>query len=158
MVKYCWVCCVLALLIISCKSDVTKNMQDLDLMFKGVPIKIKAPLDAEVVVEDLGVLKDITVTKGDHYNLQILSSNAVSFDRADLVNDHKRQVQEDNFFSKFILEEENGFIYEKQIDSNTVNYDFRYIKIQGDQEYIFQTGLFGRFDKSDVEAMYESVK
>lgn len=50
------------------------------------------------------------------------------------------------------------FIYRKKISEDRINHDFRYIKIQGDQEYMFQVGLMGQFSLEDVKAMYASVK
>jgi len=43
-------------------------------------------------------------------------------------------------------------------DSISTNYGFKYLKIQGDKEYIFQTGLVGNFGLDDVKVMYEAVK
>ena len=59
---------------------------------------------------------------------------------------------------KIIEEEEVGFIYETVFDSTATNYGFKYLKIQGDKEYIFQTGLVGTFGLDDVKMMYEAVK
>ena len=39
-----------------------------------------------------------------------------------------------------------------------MNYDFRVVKIIGDTEYDFQTGLLGKFSKEDVMKMFESVQ
>jgi len=78
-------------------------------------------------------------------------------DMAVLKDDQLREVKKNPFFKEVIFEETNGFIFQKQIDS-LYNYDFRYIKIQGSNEYIFQTGLTGTFSEEDVKEMYESVK
>jgi len=144
--------------IISCKSDPTQGLEKLDLMSKGVPLAIMAPAGAEVLTEDFGVMKDVTIRKGDDFYIQILASNAVSTDKTSIIADQKADVQRAPFFSKFVQEDIDGFIYEKQIDSSNINYDFRYVKIQGDREYMFQTGLVGRFSLEQVEKMYEAVK
>mgnify|MGYP000046705737 CR=1 FL=1 len=147
-------CCIL---IVSCKTDPTKGLQDLDLMSKGLPIKIKAPLDAEIVSNNMGVVKDVTVQKGDNFYIQIMGSNATTFDKAALLAEQRALVESGPFFSKVLEESENGFIFEKKIDDKNINYDFRVVKIQGDQEYIFQTGLIGRFTEKDARKMYQAV-
>jgi len=140
---------------ISCKND-ANSFVDLDLMSKGLPIKIKAPADAEVTSKDMGVMQDITVHKGDNFNLQILASNAISVDQKALLADHKKTVEAGPFFSKIVNETADGFVFEKKIDETT-NYDFRVVKVQGDKEYIFQTALVGSFSESDVQAMFNAV-
>ena len=53
---------------------------------------------------------------------------------------------------------DNGFIFEKKLSPDHLNYDFRYFKVQGDKEYVFQTGLIGKFSLEDVKGMYGAVK
>lgn len=142
-------------LFFSCKNE-TSNFVDLDLMSSGLPIKIKAPADAVVTANDMGFMKDITVQKGDSYSLQITGSNAHTIDQKAILQEHKKTVEQGPFFSKIIHETEDGFIFEKNIDE-TINYDFRVVKIQGDKEYIFQTALIGKFSKEDTQAMFDSV-
>lgn len=125
-------------------------------MSYGLPIAIAAPEGAEVIVEDMGILKDLTVKKGDEYYVQILSFRASSNNINKLKSESLAEVKGGRFFSKIIQEDEAGFIFEKKIDEN-INYDFRYFKIQGDSEYSFQTGLIGTFTEEQVRDMYTSV-
>jgi len=145
-------------LVISCKSDPSSQFVERDLMAEGIPIKIKAPLESEVEVEDYGFLKDITVIKGDHFYIQIIESVVNNYDLKFLKEEKLSEVKAAPYFSKILFEEDHGFIYEKKIDEETFNYDFRYIKIQGDNQYVFQRGLIGKFSEADVKAMYEAVK
>ena len=144
-----------ALLLFSCGGPT--NTSTLDLMSYGLPIAINAPEGAEVVLDDLGVWKDVTVKKGNDYFIQILSSKATSLDVSKLKSESLTEVKGGRFFSKIIQEDDAGFVFEKKID-DTVNYDFRYFKIQGDSEYSFQTGLIGTFTEEQVRTMYKSVK
>ena len=68
------------------------------------------------------------------------------------------EIKSNAYFSKIIEEEEAGFIYSMVFDSTATNYGFKYLKIQGDKEYIFQTGLVGNFGLDDVKLMYNAVK
>lgn len=142
----------------ACKSDkATSMLVETDLMKHGLPIKILAPPDVEVVSSDLGFVTDVTVKGGDSFYLQIIGSDAHITNMEVLVSDMLNEVKQAPFFSEVVKEEDQGFIFKKTIDDK-VNYDFRYIKIQGDKEYTFQTGLIGQFSLEDVELMFEAVK
>jgi len=145
------------LFLTSCKTDPASHLLKLDLLSHGLPISINAPDGAEVVTDDMGVWKDVTVKAGDNYYVQILGSDATTFEKSDIIADQLKSVKQSTYFSKILEEYEDGFIYEKKIDE-VLNYDFRYVKIQGDKEYIFQTGLIGTFSEDDVRLMYDSVK
>jgi len=156
MIKKIPVLLVVLLALFSC-GDKKANKEVLDLMKYGLPIQIQAPAEAVVKSDDMGFYKDVTVKKGDDYFLQILGTSATTTDLSALKGDQLNEVKKNPYFNKIIFEEENGFIFEKKIDS-LFNYDFRYVKIQGNNEYIFQTGLFGKFSQDAVREMYESVK
>ena len=144
--------------LLSCSNNKKEELKKMDLMSYGIPLKVKAPEGTVVKTEDMGIVKDITLRKGDDYFIQILNSSALSGDIAKLKNDQLEEVKKSPYFSKVILDENNGFVYEKKMNDSLFNYDFRYIKIQGDQQYTFQTGLFGMFTKDQAMEMYESIK
>lgn len=122
----------------------------------GMPISIKAPPDAQVKKEDLGVIQSIIVT-GEKYDVQIYSSKTTTLNLEKVKQEKLKEVKETRYFSKIIEEEEDGFIYEKDIDGN-IRYDFRHIKLLGDKEFTFQKGLMGNFTEEEVRVMYEAVK
>jgi len=144
--------------ITSCSSDKKEKVTSLDLMSYGVPIKVKAPEGTVVKVKDMSIYKDITLKKGKDYFVQILSSSASTTDISKIKEERLSEVKLNPFFSNVILDEENGFVFEKKINDSTFNYDFRYVKVQGDNQFTFQTGLFGLFTKDQTLKMYESVK
>ena len=139
-------------------------MEALDLMQYGLPIKIHAPDEAKVTFEDYGFMKDVTVKGRENYFVQIRSGDATTTDIANIKSKLLSEAKEASFFSKVIEESDQGFIYEKNLGkdkatgADNLNYDFRYVKIQGDQEYIFQRGLIGRFTLDEVKNMYLSVQ
>jgi len=142
--------------IVSCGPKKTKY-PSIDLLKHGFAISVEAPADAEIASDDLGVMKELTIKSGKDYNVQILKSNSNTTVVSDALNNQMKMVKTDQYFTKVIEEHDNGFIFEKDIDGN-VNYDFRYIKLIGDQEYIYQTGMMGTFTEESVRAMYESVQ
>ena len=146
------------LLFSACKTDPVSNMKPLDLMKYGIPLTVLAPDSAKVETMDLIVQNDVTIKKGDDYFIQLYASDASTTDLKKVKASQLEEVKANPYFSGIISEDDNGFVYKKQIDSTNVNYGFKYIKIQGDKEYIFQTGLIGKFSEESVMAMYDAVK
>jgi hypothetical protein len=128
-----------------------------DLLAYGIPITLQVPDSAEIKTMDFGVQKDITVKGPDWYNLQIFSSTASSSDMAKTKSEHLSIINDNPYFRNMVREEEDGFIFEMEIDS-LQNYDFRHLKIQGDREYVFQAGLYGTFSIEDIEKLYQIAK
>ena len=127
-------------------------------MPQGVPISIMAPDSAEVRVSDLVVQKDVTIQRGEHFYVQIFMSDATAANAKALKAEQLEQVKTMPYFSKIIREDDGGFLYENKIDSTNLSYGFRHVRMQGDKEFIFQTGLIGNFSKEDAEAMYQAVQ
>ena len=144
--------------VVACSSEPKSNLKPLDLLEYGIPITIMAPDSAKVRTMDLVVQKDVTVKGDDDYYVQIYASGAETTDVAQVKAEQLAEVKGNRYFSKIVQEDESGFIYETQVDSNNVNYGFRLVRIQGDQEYIFQTGLIGSFTLEKVEEMYQAVQ
>lgn len=150
---------IIGLFIISCGSESSSSgWQPLSLLEYGISGDIKAPADAEVKTLDFGAMKDVSIKKGDDYYVQIYASQATTLNVADIKNQQLGLLKSNPYFERIVTEEDNGFIYENKVDSTTFNYGFRYIKIQGDNEYIYQTGLLGSFTEEQVKKMYDSVK
>lgn len=148
---------LLLLAFLACSSE-EMGMKALDLTDHGLPIRIMAPDSAMVQEKDYHFMRDITVRKGDDYFLQIFEFAAP---RQDAAGEKLRQlsaVKEDPFFKEIIREDDQGFIFSKMADSTQVDYDFRYVRILGDKELIFQAGLVGSFTLEDVNRMYKGVK
>ena len=142
----------------SCKTDSTAGMKELSLLQYGAPITIKAPEGVEVKKSDLGVFQDITVKNEEGYYIQILASTATTLDVGEIKTSLMEDIKNSTFFSRILEEMEDGFIYEKKIDENNINYSFRRIKVMGDMEYVFQTGLVGKYTLEQVRAMYDAVE
>jgi hypothetical protein len=142
----------------ACKQDVKSTLKPLDLLEYGFPLTIMAPDSAEVKKMSLTLQQDLTIKKGKNFYVQIFSANATTLDEVKLKEEKLSEVQTNPYFSKVVREDEHGFIYEKSLDSTTHNYDFIYVKILGEKEFIHQAGLTGGFNLEDVELMYEAVQ
>ncbi len=142
----------------ACKQDPTSHLIELDLLSYGMPIVIKAPESPEIKKMDLVFTKDITVQKGDDFNLQIFESEAVSRDVGEIKSRLLAEIKQNPYFFNVLQDDPAGFIYESRVDSNYTNYGFRHVRIQGDKEYIFQQSLRGKFTLEAVETMYAAVQ
>jgi len=143
----------------NCGSD-APELQDYDLLEYGVPMNIRVPVDSPKVTTGEGFLgeKEVKIQAGDNYDILISYAPASTSDLAELKAEQVANVKSISTFSKMIKEDDAGFIYESAIDSTALFYGFRYIRLQGDQRYLFQSGLIGTFSLEDTELMYESVK
>lgn len=149
--------CLALVFLSSCRKD-RLDMQKLDLQSHGIPVTIMAPDSAVIQEKDYNFMRDITVKKGDQFFIQIFEFAAPKQDAAGEKLRQLTAVQEDPFFREVIKEEDLGFIFSKMADSTTLDYDFRYVRIIGDKELIFQAGLVGSFSLEDVKLMYNAVK
>jgi hypothetical protein len=142
----------------ACQNDQKATWNSLDLLPYGIPITILAPDSADVNVNNIGVMKDLTIKEGENYDVQIFASSVTSESLTELKANQLDEVKSNRFFSKIVKDEINGFVYETVIDSSNINYGFRHVHYQGDLEYVFQQSLIGSFSLEQIEKMYEAVK
>ena len=149
---------ILSLLLLAACQQNKEGLSALDLAPHGLPIVILAPDSATVQVKDYNFMRDITVRQDSSFFLQIFEFAAPKLDAAGEKLRQLTAVHEDPFFKEVIREDEQGFIFTRQSDSTALEYDFRYVRILGDKELIFQTGLVGTFSLEDVERMYVAIQ
>lgn len=149
---------LLALAFVACQQDGASSWPELDLMEKGFPIVVKAPDSAAVKVVANAFLNDITIdSPEENYHIQIYASEAETDDIAIIKSDLILDVRRNPYFSKIMEEDERGFVYELTIDS-TNYYSFRHIHVQGDLEFIFETGLAHTFNLEEAKVLREAVR
>lgn len=147
---------VAVLFLMACSNDST-TYEELDLLQYGVPLTINAPVDAEINATTLGNYPDVTIKEeASGYNLQIIGFPATSTDAAKVKSEELDSLKTKSYFSKVVADYDHGFIYETDLD--TINYDFRLYKIQGNTQYTFQMGFLGIYTQEQVEKVYDSVK
>lgn len=158
LIPYLLIC--IGMVVFACSSeDKPPEFVELNLLEHGLPFSIMAPDSADVRSRDLLMMKDVTIKHPEqNYAIQILASDMTSRDVAKLKNEQLESIKNHPFFSEIVEERDNGFVYKTQIDSTAINYGFRYIHLQGDKEYLFQTGILGTFSLDEVNRMYNAVK
>jgi len=150
----------LLFLLIACQSSGSKSdMRSLDLLKYGIPMTIMAPDSVAVKSGSLSFSKDVTI-KGEEsgFDIQIFAYDATSMDTEVVKKEQLEQIKDNPYFSKIVQEDPNGFIYEIALDSTSTNYGFKYMRVQGDKEYIFQNGMTGSFSLEEATTMYEAVQ
>lgn len=145
-------------LLCACGSSPESNWPERDMMEYGVPLTINTPKEVSIEKSALGFQEDITVKDGDRFDLQIFVSEALVNSAEKAIKAQKELVMESPYFSQMILEDPAGFVYENQVDSTQSSYGFRYVKIMGGKEYLFQEGLMGLFTLEETKAMYNAVQ
>jgi hypothetical protein len=119
---------------------------------------ILAPDSTLVLEKDYKFMRDITIRKAPEFDIQVFELISTTADAAGEKFHQLESVRQDPFFKEIIKEDDYGFIFSKHLDSLTVDYDFRLIKLFGEKELIFQTGLAGSFTLEQVERMYKAIK
>lgn len=144
---------------LGCNSS-SSSYKSLDLMSYGMPIKIMAPENPVVKMDDLGIMKDLTVidTLNKKYNIQIYSSKTDQLNQSKIVEEAKSEIENSEFFSEIVLEDESGFVFEKKVTEDYINYDFRVFRLQGDVKYVIQSGFGQQYELSDIKSMFKAVK
>ena len=150
---------VFTIYLFSCSTDGEQlNLVETDLMKYGAPFKIMAPDSAVITDEDNLVSTDIELKYGSSYDVLVQIQEAADTDFSRFMQEQKSMVKSGTYFSKIVESDEQGFIYENTVDSTFVNYGFRYLILQNDKEFIFQSGLIGTFDLEEIQTMYQAVK
>ena len=159
MKNHCLILGIATLGVFACQNTSKTTLKPLNLLQYSIPMTIMAPDSAKVVSGSLSFSHDVTIkSEADNYDIQIFAYDATTTNLASVKASHLAEVTSNTYFSKIIEEEEEGFIYEMTFDSTATNYGFRYLRIQGDREYIFQSGLVGIFNLKEVKTMYNAVK
>lgn len=123
----------------------------------GLDLILLVPDSAHVQVKEYGPIRDFTVSDGGRFSLQIFEFQSPTGDTAGEKLRQLNTARQDPLFREIVREDDHGFIYAMQADSASVDYDFRYVRMIGDRELIFQTGLVGRYALEDVERMYAAA-
>lgn len=147
---------LITFLLISCNSG--PKLEPLDLLNHGLPLKIMAPEGVVIKMDDLGIMKDMTIKNDLGFSLQIFESETTVLDPQKVKEQILEEVKSRPFFSKLISEDAHGFVFEKKIDEDYVNFDFRVVKVRGDKQYVIQAGLSQQYSLDEVKIMYKAVQ
>ena len=147
-------------LMMGCSGGDNGDWRSHNLLRYDLPISIIGPDSVIVTSDNLLFAKDVTI-KGafdEGFSVQIFSSEANTLDPKAIKEQQLADVKTNPYFKEVIKDEEQGFIYRTEIDSLNINYGFKWVKVQGDNEFIFQNGIGRFFTLEEVEKMYDACK
>lgn len=150
-----------AVILAGCSGDSTPgSWKEHNLLKYDLPVRIMGPDSVRVTSDNLLFQKDVTIegVLEDGFGVQIFSSSATSQDATKLKADELAATKEHRYFKELIQDDEQGFIYSTEIDSANVYHQFKYLKVQGSQEYLFQSLSGRKYDLNDVKKMYKAVQ
>jgi hypothetical protein len=144
----------------SCKKSVSNENGWImkDLLTEGVPLKILTPKDVIVKVGIENHYKKISLKGGKDYFIEIIANESGSNDLKQLKSELLMEIKQQKDFSKIIDDAEYGFLFEKKKPDGQFSYDFRYLKSDAYQQFVFQTGMYSDFSLSQAKNMYQSLK
>lgn len=148
---------VLSFLLNGCKQKTeNSDYQTFDLMKYGFPIEINAPIQSTFKKGASGQMSDLTIASDSDFNVQIFMNNAITTDIYKTKIAQRELVRNNPYFVKITEDYDDGFIFENKVDDKSI-YDFKYVKIQGDKEFVFQAGIMGEFSEAQIKRMYEAI-
>lgn len=141
----------------ACQGDKGPVLKPLDLLSYGFPITVMAPDSADVDASSIGIIEELTIKGKGNYGLLVQSSVVTITDEKAIKANELEMVKDGRYFSRIIKDDEKGFLYETVIDSTNFNYEFFYVKIQGEKEFIFRTPYDHSHSEAEVTKVYDSL-
>ena len=133
-----------------------KIEQELDLKSYNLPIKIKVPKDAKVNAKK-GFMPEYVI-EGRGYYLQIMPIGIGTSTRKKLKEMNLAEIEARPEFSKVIVNDSFGFVYETKWEKMPLAYNFRYIYTQGETYYDLRTANSRGYTQADAVLIYNNIK
>ena len=150
---------IIVIFLAACGSTEDNYLKPRNLLEYGIPYTILTPDSVDIKKENLVVQDEVIIKsqKSDDYEVRIYFGEATK-DVTGTKAEHLNNLKSISVYTSVnvILDEPNGFIFETVIDSTLHNFGFRRIVVQGDREYIFQSGN-GTYTKEQAEEMYQAT-
>lgn len=149
----------LSALCLACGPDSeTADWQEHDLSTYGLPLRVLAPDSVEIRATEMStVVRDIILTDGAGYELQIFTSPALTDQAVEVRNNQQQLIAENPYFQRFLEVEDNRFLYELNIDGK-VSFGFRQIYLIDQLEVIVQNGLGSLLNLDEAKQMIQNVQ
>lgn len=147
--------CILSMsLLYACKEKSSEGKTS--LYRYGIPVHIDIPKDAAINKSADGNVSGLTIVDEEGFNMQVMQTNTSFTDAKMAKFYHREQVVNNPDFTKIIEDYDEGFLFELR-DGEDRLYDFRFVKIMGTHEIIFQAGPTCKCSEAQVRNMILSV-
>jgi hypothetical protein len=141
----------------SCTSKSKPSGPGTDLLKYGIPDRILVPVNSTIAPLGSGKTTGITITAENDLEVQGIMTFSLTKNYQKLLLDKKREISSDPYFVKIVEETDNGFLFEKQVTEKAKAYDFRVLKIIGDQELTYLCGIKKEYTEAEVKEMMKWV-
>ena len=150
---------IILLFVVACNNADDSYLKPRNLLEYGIPYTILTPDSVDIKKENLVVQDEVIIKsqKSDDYEVRVYFGEATK-DITATKAEHLNNLKSISVYTSVnvVLDEPNGFVYETVIDSTLHNFGFRRIIVQGNKEYIFQSGN-GNYTKEQAEEMYQAT-
>lgn len=150
---------IIVIFLAACGSTEDNYLKPRNLLEYGIPYTILTPDSVDIKKENLVVQDEVIIKsqKPDNYEVRVYFGEATK-DVTATKAEHLNNLKSISVYTSVnvILDEPDGFIFETVIDSTLHNFGFRRIVVQGDKEYIFQSGN-GNYTQEQAEEMYQAT-
>lgn len=145
---------ILSLFLFSCGN---KREEGKTSLYKyGIPVQLTIPAEAKINPSASGDIRGLTIVDEDGFNLQIIQTPTSYTDKTKAKFYQRELIVNNPDFVKIIEDYDDGFLFELK-DGDERYYDFRFVKIMGTNEIIFQAGPTSHSSESQVRNMIVSV-
>ncbi len=133
-----------------------KIEQTLDLKSYNLPFSIKVPANAKVEAKKGFTPEYVIATRG--YYLQIMPVNLGTSNRKKIKDESLKEIEARPEFSKVILNDSFGFVYETKWEKLPNAYNFRYFYTQGETYYDFRSANSRGVKQDEALLIYKNIK
>lgn len=145
---------IISLLLFSCGNR--RETGKTSLYKYGIPVHLSLPDKAKINPSASGDIRGLTIVDEEGYNLQIIQTPTSFTDKSQAKFYQRELIVNNPDFVKIIEDYDDGFLFELKEGDNRY-YDFRFVKIMGTNEIIFQAGPTSQSSESQVRNMIISV-
>ena len=142
---------------IACSSDSASDWKEQDFMKHGLPVKFKAPDNVQVSKSNFSGSEEFKLTGSSDYGMNVMVLAATSSDASRVKSELESLVKEGKYFTRFVENESDGFIYQITVDSVHSVYGFRKVKIQGGKQVVFQNPYMSKLTEEQARKLYKAV-
>ena len=159
MLRYVYALAALLCCLVACGTeDPVDAWPELNLLQYEVPVTVHAPAGTTVKNKNLGILQDVTLNGPEGYDVQLYVSESLGTPAVTVLADQREEVEAMRYFATVIEEQPDAFLFRMVVDTSNISYDFRHVRVIGDKELVFQTGLSSHATEDEARRMMEAVR
>ncbi len=149
---------IFAFLLVACKNkQSTITSASANLLKYGIADEIYPPKEAIYTPMKNANLIGVSIAADSMLEVQAFMTASFTKDYTKLITDRKREIVGNPYFVKIVEENNQGFLFEKKISETEKSYDFRVVKLIGDNEVTYQSGIKKEYTEAEAKEMMSWV-